>query len=77
MMSCSYPPSAPAEGEVKFALHVWGAEGWSWADIENNASVLTPGSNPHNEHMAEIPEDHARELIAKADQAAKDRGDGD
>lgn len=66
-------PELPLEGEISFLLHVDGAESWSWADIANNASVTNPGVNPHNEHMAEIPEDHARELIAKADQAAKDR----
>ena len=36
-------------GEIQFALHVEGAESWSWADIHNNGSVLNPGINPWNE----------------------------
>ena len=41
-------PELP-EGEIKFALHVWGAEPWSWADIHNNGAVPTPNVNPWNE----------------------------
>ena len=41
-------PELP-KGEIRFALHVNGAEGWSWADIRNNGSVTKPGINPHNE----------------------------
>jgi len=41
-------PELPA-GEIQFALHVWGAESWSWADIRNNGSVVSPGVNPWNE----------------------------
>lgn len=36
-------------GEIKFHLHVEGAESWSWADIRNNGSVETPIENPWNE----------------------------
>jgi hypothetical protein len=38
-------------GEIAFALHVKGAESWSWADILNNGAVAAPGVNPHNEAM--------------------------
>lgn len=41
-------PELPA-GEISFALHVQGAESWSWADIRNNGGVVNPGVNPHNE----------------------------
>jgi hypothetical protein len=41
-------PELP-EGEIKFLLHVDGAESWSWADIRNNGSVTNPGVNPWNE----------------------------
>jgi hypothetical protein len=41
-------PELP-NGEIKFHLHVNGAESWSWADIQNNGSVLTPDINPWNE----------------------------
>ena len=68
-------PELPKEGEINFQLHVNGAELWSFADILNNDAVDNPLPNPHNELMAEIPEDHARELIKKADKAAKDRGE--
>jgi len=43
-------PELP-QGEICFALHVDGAEAWSWADIQNNGSVGTPGVNQHNEMM--------------------------
>src|SRR5947209_8462980 len=36
-------------GEINFALHVDGAESWSWADIRNNGGVTQPGVNPWNE----------------------------
>lgn len=39
-------------GEIEFALHVAGAEGWSWAVIQNNGAVPVPSVNPHNELMA-------------------------
>ena len=44
-------PELP-KGEIKFRLHVEGAEPWSWADIQNNGSVLNPGVNPWNESVA-------------------------
>lgn len=37
------------QGEIQFALHVVGAESWSWADIRNNGDVQNPGVNPWNE----------------------------
>jgi hypothetical protein len=45
-------PELP-EGEIQFHLHVDGAESWSWADINNNGTVLNPGVNPYNERVAE------------------------
>lgn len=44
-------PELPT-GEVRFELHVYGAESWSWADIQNNGSITTPGVNPWNEQQA-------------------------
>lgn len=41
-------PELPS-GEIKFQLHVDGAESWSWADIQNNGAVTSPGVNPWNE----------------------------
>lgn len=41
-------PELP-ETEIQFHLHIDGAEGWSWADIKNNGSILNPSLNPHNE----------------------------
>lgn len=41
-------PELP-DGEISFALHVDGAEAWSWADIVNNGIVTHPTVNPHNE----------------------------
>ena len=35
--------------DADFALHVDGAESWSWADIRNNGGVTQPGVNPWNE----------------------------
>ena len=35
--------------EISFQIHIAGAEGWSWADIQNNGAVVTPSINPHNE----------------------------
>ena len=43
-------PELP-DGEIQFKLHVDGAEGWSWADIQNNGSVDNPSVNPHNEQQ--------------------------
>lgn len=44
-------PELP-EGEIRFTLHVDGAESWSWADIQNNGAVAAPSVNPHNERAA-------------------------
>jgi hypothetical protein len=59
-------PELPTTGEITFTLKVVGAESWSWAEIANNAAVGDPGVNPHNELMAELPEEKARELIDEA-----------
>ncbi len=43
-------PELPAHPqEIQFALHVQGAEPWSWADIRNNNAVKEPTMNLHNE----------------------------
>lgn len=42
-------PELPAEGEVKFTLHIDGAESWSWADIQNNGAYDGAPGNPFNE----------------------------
>lgn len=44
-------PELP-KGEIKFLIHVEGAESWSWADIKNNESVINPTINPWNESQA-------------------------
>jgi hypothetical protein len=49
-------PELPA-GEIRFALYVYGAESWSWADIRNNGAVENPGVNPFNEAQAERAKD--------------------
>lgn len=41
-------PELP-KGEIKFHIHVDGAESWSWADIKNNGDCQTPTINPFNE----------------------------
>ena len=41
-------PELP-KGEIKFKLHVDGAEIWSLADIQNNGAVTQPGINKWNE----------------------------
>ena len=47
-------PELP-EGEIKFLLHVDGAESWSWADIRNNGSInleeAKTWANPWNERQ--------------------------
>jgi len=43
-------PELPKE-EIKFQLHVKGAEAWSWADIRNNKTVTNPGINSWNERQ--------------------------
>jgi hypothetical protein len=60
----------PPTDEIRFALHVHGAESWSWADIQNNGAVGDPGVNPHNELMAKIPTAEGHALIAKAKKLA-------
>ena len=35
-------PELP-KNEIKFHIHVYGAESWSWADIKNNGSVILEG----------------------------------
>jgi hypothetical protein len=47
-------PELPKEGEIKFFIHVQGAENWSWADIRNNGSVTEPNVNPHNEDQDRV-----------------------
>lgn len=41
-------PELP-DSEIKFHLHVKGAETWSYADIQNNGAVPSPQVNPWNE----------------------------
>ena len=41
-------PELPVS-EIQFALHVVGAQGWSWADIRNNGAIESPSVNPWNE----------------------------
>ncbi len=43
-------PELP-KGEIKFLIHINGAESWSWADIKNNAVVINPTINPWNEKL--------------------------
>ncbi len=44
-------PELPNHGEIRFTLHVDGAESWSWADIRNNGAVANPGVNEWNERQ--------------------------
>lgn len=48
ILRASNHPELPS-GEISFKLHVDGGEAWSWADIQNNGAVTSPGVNPHNE----------------------------
>lgn len=43
-------PELP-DGEITFALHVCGAETWSWALIRNNRAVPVPHINQWNEEQ--------------------------
>lgn len=43
-------PELPEE-EIEFVLYVKGDGAMSWATIRNNAAVLNPDVNPHNEKM--------------------------
>lgn len=45
-------PELP-DGEIRFLLHVDGAERWSWADIKNNKACPDPGVNRWNEKVDE------------------------
>ena len=45
-------PELPTD-EIKFKIHIDGAESWSWADIENNGAVDKPGINLFNEMYPE------------------------
>lgn len=46
-----HPELPDASKEIRFILHVEGAEGWSWADIKNNGSCPNPSRNNHNENQ--------------------------
>lgn len=66
-------PELP-KGEIKFFLHVDGAEAWSWADIRNNGDVPTPGVNPHNEKQAAVVvDDIGKPVVADAVKAETER----
>lgn len=41
-------PELP-KSEIKFHIHIDGAESGSWADIHNNGFITNPGINPWNE----------------------------
>jgi hypothetical protein len=41
-------PELPS-GNIKFRIHIDGAEAWSWADIQDNASVPITYLNPWHE----------------------------
>lgn len=49
-------PELP-ESEITFMLAVAGAEGWSYAQIQNNGAVKEPSVNPWNERQ-----DNARRM---------------
>ncbi len=51
LLAATNHPELP-DGEISFHLRVDGAEGWSWADINNNGACLSPSVNPHNETVA-------------------------
>ena len=63
LQATHHPELPPDSGEISFNLHVDGAAAWSFADIRNNGAVGAPDMNPHNELMASIPEQEARDLI--------------
>ena len=52
-------PELPS-GEIRFSLLVAGDANWSWAVIENNGAVTTPGVNPHNEAQDPATKEGAR-----------------
>lgn len=45
-------PELPST-EIRFLLHVHGAQWWSWADIQNNGAVMTPDVTAWNEQQAQ------------------------
>ena len=47
----NHPELPPPGTEIRFHLHVDGAESWSWADIVNNGAVSNPDRNPWNEQQ--------------------------
>ena len=48
ILRASNHPELPKD-EIHFLLHIDGAESWSWANIENNGAVNSPGVNLWNE----------------------------
>lgn len=48
-------PELPKE-EIKFSIHIEGAESWSWADIKNNGACINPSINSHNERQDPVGE---------------------
>ena len=44
-------PELPTKEEIRFRLHVDGAESYSWADIQNNGAITNPDINPWNEEQ--------------------------
>ena len=66
LRATNHPELPDGDAEIRFNIHIDGADSWSWADIQNNGAVGNPGVNPHNELMASIPKDEARDLIDKA-----------
>lgn len=52
LRATDHPELPAAPEEIRFLLHVDGAEAWSWADIRNNGAVTAPGVNPWNELQA-------------------------
>lgn len=51
LLRATQHPELPT-GEIRFLLHVDGAEAWSFADIQNNSAVGKPTVNPWNERQA-------------------------
>lgn len=57
-------PELP-KGEIRFQLHVDGAEPWSWADIRNNGAVINPKPIAWNEGQAVNPGEYT--LVKRED----------
>jgi len=49
LRSTNHPELPPITKEVRFHLHVYGDEPWSWADIKNNEDAQETSFNPWNE----------------------------